>query len=59
MVKAGDTNIKHLAYGDKWEKGLSEYLKMLAVRLYLMKDLLADDGLIGCIWTGMWFITPK
>lgn len=46
VVKAGDTNIKHLAYGDKWEKGLSEYLKMLAVRLYLMKDLLADDGLI-------------
>lgn len=46
VVKAGETNIKHLAYGDKWEKGLSEYLKMLAVRLYLMKDLLADDGLI-------------
>ncbi len=46
VVKAGGSNIKHLAYGDKWEKGLSEYLKMLAVRLYLMKDLLADDGLI-------------
>lgn len=46
VVKAAGTNIKHLAYGDKWEKGLSEYLKMLAVRLYLMKDLLADDGLI-------------
>lgn len=46
VVKAGDENIKHMAYGDKWEKGLSEYLKMLAVRLYLMKDLLADDGLL-------------
>ena len=46
VVRAGNANIKHLAYGDKWEKGLSEYLKMLAVRLYLMKDLLADDGLI-------------
>lgn len=46
VVKAGDESIKHLAYGDKWEKGLSEYLKMLSVRLYFMKDLLADDGLI-------------
>lgn len=46
VVKAGDTNIKHKAYGDKWEKGLSEYLKMLAARLYLMRDLLSDTGLI-------------
>ena len=46
VLHAGDENIKHLAYGDKWEKGLSQYLKMLTVRLMLMKDLLADDGLI-------------
>lgn len=46
VVKAGEENIRHKAYGDKWEKGLSEYLKMLTIRLYLMKDLLADDGLI-------------
>lgn len=46
VVKAGDANIKHKAYGDKWEKGLSEYLKMLTVRLLLMQDLLSDTGLI-------------
>ena len=46
VVKAGDTQIRHLAYEDKWSKGMSQYLKMLASRLYLMKDLLADDGLI-------------
>lgn len=46
VVKAGDNQIKHLAYEDKWSKGMSQYLKMLASRLYLMKDLLADDGLI-------------
>ncbi|MGF6376235.1 site-specific DNA-methyltransferase (adenine-specific) [Clostridiales Family XIII bacterium PM5-7] len=46
VLHAGDENIKHLAYGDKWEKGMAEYLKMLTVRLLLMKDLLADDGLI-------------
>lgn len=46
VMKAGDTNIRHKAYGDKWENGLSEYLKMLTVRLYLMRDLLADTGLI-------------
>ena len=46
VLKAGDVNIRHKAYGDKWENGLSEYLKMLTVRLYLMRDLLADTGLI-------------
>lgn len=46
VLKAGDTNIRHLAYADRWEKGLSEYLRMCAVRLMMMKDLLADDGLI-------------
>ncbi len=46
VLKAGDESIKHLAYGDKWERGLSEYLKMLTVRLLLMRDLLADSGLI-------------
>ena len=46
VLKAGDENIRHLAYQDKWEEGLSEYLKMLTVRLMLMKDLLRDDGMI-------------
>ena len=46
VAKAGENQIRHLAYEDKWSKGMSQYLKMLASRLYLMKDLLADDGLI-------------
>jgi len=46
VVKAGDKQIRHLAYEDKWSKGMSQYLKMMASRLYLMKELLAEDGLI-------------
>jgi len=38
--------IKQKAYSDTWEQGMEDYLKMLAVRLMLMKDLLADDGSI-------------
>ena len=38
--------IKHLAYEDIWEKGMDDYLKMLATRLFLIKDLLADDGTV-------------
>lgn len=46
VLTAGDAKIKHKAYGDKWERGLSQYLTMITARLYLMKDLLAKDGLI-------------
>lgn len=46
VLKAAGENIKHNAYNDRWSMGMSEYLKMLAARLYLMKELLADDGLI-------------
>ena len=46
VLKAGDQNIRHLAYADKWEKGLNEYLRMCSGRLMMMKELLADDGLI-------------
>lgn len=38
--------IKHFAYEDIWEKGLEEYLKMMALRLSLIRDLLADDGTV-------------
>lgn len=41
------SNVKVQAYQDIWEKGLYEYLKMLTVRFYMMKDLLADEG---CFW---------
>ncbi|MCI5898071.1 MAG: site-specific DNA-methyltransferase [Anaerovoracaceae bacterium] len=39
--------VRQRAYSDTWENGMEEYLKMLAFRFYLMKDLLADDG---CLW---------
>ncbi len=45
-VKVGDQTLKYRAYNDKWEQGLSSYLKMLTARLYLMKELLSDTGLI-------------
>lgn len=38
--------MKQNAYHDTWENGMEEYLKMLAVRLLMMKDLLAEDGSI-------------
>ncbi|MGI6727411.1 MAG: DNA methyltransferase [Anaerovoracaceae bacterium] len=34
------------AYQDTWENGMEDYLKMLTVRLYLMKELLAEEGSI-------------
>ena len=39
-------SLRHRAYGDRWEKGMMGYLKMLGLRIRLIKDLLADDGLI-------------
>jgi len=35
------------AYDDCWAHGAAEYLEMLTVRLFLMRELLADTG---CIW---------
>ena len=37
---------KLAAYSDTWQDGLAEYLEMMALRLMLMRDLLADDGTI-------------
>lgn len=39
--------IKQKAYHDIWEDGMEEYLRMLTVRFFLMKELLAEDG---CFW---------
>ena len=39
--------IKTGAYDDTWENSSEQYLTMLAIRFYLMKELLADSG---CIW---------
>lgn len=38
--------VKHHAYHDTWEEGIGQYLSMLAGRLYLIKDLLAEDGTV-------------
>jgi site-specific DNA-methyltransferase (adenine-specific) len=39
--------IKQKAYHDLWEDGMEEYLRMLTVRFFLIKDLLAEEG---CLW---------
>ncbi len=43
--KAGGRK-KLAAYSDTWQDGLAEYLEVMALRLMLMRDLLADDGTI-------------
>jgi site-specific DNA-methyltransferase (adenine-specific) len=39
-------NIEYLAYKDTWKNGFKEYLEMLTIRLYLMRELLSDKGTI-------------
>ena len=36
--------MRQQAYQDKWGGDISEYFKMLCIRLMVMRDLLADDG---------------
>lgn len=38
--------ISYFAYNDIWKDGLKEYLEMLTIRLYLMRELLSDMGTI-------------
>ncbi|MBU5437371.1 site-specific DNA-methyltransferase [Tissierella sp. MSJ-40] len=38
--------IEYFAYKDTWEEGLLDYLEMICVRLYLMKELLSKSGTI-------------
>ena len=54
----GETAVKHMAYEDVWKEGMAEYLKMLAVRLYLMRDLLAKEGTIWVHldWHGVHYV---
>ncbi|MBQ4650453.1 MAG: site-specific DNA-methyltransferase [Firmicutes bacterium] len=54
----GETSVKHMAYEDVWKEGMAEYLKMLAVRLYLMRDLLAKEGTIWVHldWHGVHYV---
>lgn len=46
VLQAGEKSFKHKAYKDSWSYGMSEYLKMLASRLLLMRELLSDDGVL-------------
>ena len=46
VLQAGEKSFKHTAYKDSWSYGMSEYLKMLASRLLLMRELLSDDGVL-------------
>ena len=54
----GETSVIHMAYEDVWKEGMAEYLKMLAVRLYLMRDLLAKEGTIWVHldWHGVHYV---
>ena len=38
--------VHHLAYDDKFDRDLAYYIGNMTVRLLLMRDLLADDGLM-------------
>ena len=38
--------IESVAYDDKWKGGMKEYLEMMSIRLYLMKELLSSKGSI-------------
>ena len=42
----GTLSAKHLAYDDHWSRGIGQYLSMLTSRLYLIRDLLADQGTV-------------
>ena len=46
VIRVSGSNVRHPAYDDKWQQGLYGYLRQLTARLILMRELLADDGLI-------------
>lgn len=39
--------IKPTAYDDSWKTGIEDYLRMLCIRLFFVRDLLAEEG---CCW---------
>ncbi|WP_282827976.1 DNA methyltransferase [Gulosibacter sediminis] len=39
-------SLEHLAYSDRWGGGTPNYLRMLAARLVLVRELLAADGAV-------------
>ena len=46
VISVAGKNVRHPAYNDHWHNSLYEYLRQLAARLMIMKELLADDGTI-------------
>ena len=45
-AKGATHKVHHLAYDDKFDRSLEYYIENMTVRILLMKDLLADDGLL-------------
>ncbi len=46
--KLGDSGLLKVgAYDDRWNRSLGDYLEMLTVRLFMMRDLLSETG---CLW---------
>lgn len=45
-LKVGEEISKEFGYKDNWGKNLDEYLQVMYERLILMRELLADDGLL-------------
>jgi adenine-specific DNA-methyltransferase len=43
--------IEQFAYADTWKNGTVSYLEMIIPRLYLMKDLLSEEGVL-CVHIG-------
>lgn len=50
-LKAPDSgeelSVKAEAYDDSWKTGMEDYLRMLCVRFFLIRDLLSEEG---CFW---------
>ena len=44
--KDGKQSIETQGYSDTWEDGIKEYLEMMSVRLFLMKELMSDRASI-------------
>jgi len=45
-IEQKPTAIEQFAYSDTWDQGTASYLSVLAQRVYLMKEMLSDSGLI-------------
>lgn len=48
QVKYGndEVTLEYMAYRDTWKYGFKEYLEMLTIRLFLMRELLSEQGSI-------------